>query len=407
MAAIEIRPFSGEPRVFLEAVELAFGEQLRDEDAADWARLLEADRTLAAYDGDEVVGNAAVISFNLTVPGGVVPTAGVSMVGVRPTHRRRGLLRALMRRQLDDIHERGEPLAALWASEGGIYQRFGYGLASLHAEIKVDTQRTAFRRPHAPSGSVRIVSAGEARKAAPAVFDAVRESRPGYFTRSDAFWDVEIFRDAEHQRRGASAKFWVLHATDGRTDGYAWYRIRGEWESDGSRSELRVGELIAQNVGAHLDLWRYLFDVDLIAKVNAWNLPPDDPILLTILEPRRLNLSLGDALWLRLVDLPAALGARGYRADGEITLEVTDEFCPWNAARWTLRADGGVASAVPASVEPDLQLDTTDLAAAYLGAFTFTQLAAAGRVRECRPGALRAADDLFRTDIAPFCPAVF
>ena len=148
---IDVRPFEGEPRTFFEAGELAFGERVRDEDLAKWTTLFEADRAIAAYDGERVVGTAGIFSYDFTVPGAVLPAAGVTIVGVHPTHRRRGILRRMMRLQLDAVHDRGEPLAILWASEGNIYQRFGYGLATVRMGVNVARDRSAFRRPHAPS----------------------------------------------------------------------------------------------------------------------------------------------------------------------------------------------------------------------------------------------------------------
>lgn len=404
---IDVRPYEGEARAFLEAGELAFGEGVRDEDVPRFAATFEADRAIAAYDGDRVVGTAGIFSFVLTVPGGSLPAAGVTIVGVHPTHRRRGVLRRMMRMQLDAIHERGEPLAILWASEGSIYQRFGYGLGSLHASVKVERDRSAFRLPLEPTGTIRFVEVDEARRLFPPVHDASVATRPGFFARSETFWENEVFPDPEHWRRGASAAYHVVHETDGIADGYARYRIRSDWELAGTKSSLNVVEALGTTPAATLELWQYLLGVDLIARVEAWNLATDDPILLSVAEPRRLHMEIGDALWLRIVDLAAALAGRGYRADGAVVFEVSDEFCPWNAGRWSLRVTDGAAVAEPTAEAPDLACDITDLGAAYLGAFTFAQLSAAARIRELAPGGIRRADDLFRADRAPWCPKVF
>ena len=363
---------------------------------------MEWDRAIAAYDGDRIVGNAAALSFGLTVPGGVLPAAGVTTVGVHPTHRRRGALRQMMRLQLDDVHRRGEPLAVLWASEGSIYQRFGYGLASLRAGLKLDRHRNAFRRPHELSGQMRLVSEDEARAAFPPAYDAVRPARPGFFTFSDEFWNTEVFWFPEQWRRGRGAPFYVLHDVGGTVDGYARYAIR-----EGDISEVSVLDMMAATPAAHLDLWRYLADIDLMARLESWNVAVDDPILLAVAEPRKLEMTLGDALWLRIVDLSSALAARRYRADGRVVLQVADEFCPWNDGRWALSVEGGVAALEATTDPPDLACDVTDLAAAYLGGFSFAQLAAAARVEELTPGGVVRADALFRTDRAPWCPRVF
>lgn len=404
---IDVRPFTGEPRAFFEAGELAFGERARDEDVEHWSALFEADRAIAAYDADRVVGTAGIFSFDLTVPGALLPAAGVTIVGVHPTHRRRGILRRMMRLQLDAIHERGEPLAILWASEGNIYQRFGYGLATMWMSIEIARDRSAFRQPHIPAGSVRFVEVDEGKRLFPPIYDAIAPERPGFFARPPAFWDAEFFPDPEHWRRGSSAAFHVVHETDGVADGYLRYRIKDEWDRSGPRSTLQVVELMATNPPANLDLWRFAFDVDLIGKIDAWNLAVDDPIVLAVAEPRRLGVHLGDGLWLRVVDVAAALAGRRYRSDGRLTIELTDEFCPWNAGAWTLAVEDGVGSVTPAAGPAQLALDVTDLGAAYLGSFTVAHLVAAGRVRELQPGAAATADALFRTDRAPWCPRVF
>lgn len=404
---IDVRPFDGEPREFFDAGELAFGDVARDEDFSAFESLFEPDRAIGAYDGDRLVGTAGIFSFDLTIPGGIVPSAGVTIVGVQPTHRRRGILRRMMRLQLDQVHDRGEATAILWASEGSIYQRFGYGLATTAIRMSIERERSAFRRPHEPVGTVRFVDVEEAKRLLPPVHDALLPARPGFFARTPAFWDADIFRDPEHWRRGAGPAFYVVHETDGVVDGYARYRIRDKWEETGPRSTVVLTEKMALNPAADLDLWRYLLGIDLTATLDAWNVAPDDPILLNALELRRLGIGVADALWLRVVDVAAALAQRRYAADGRIVLDLTDEFCPWNAGRWSITVTDGVPIVEPATDAPDLACDVTDLGASYLGAFGFTQLVDAARVRELQPGGAARADALFRTPRPPWCPKVF
>ncbi len=404
---IDVRPFEGEPRAFFEAAELAFAERLRDEDAAAYEATFEPDRAIAAYDGRRIVGTAGIFSFDLTIPGGIVPAAGVTIVGVQPTHRRRGVLRRMMRMQLDAIHDRGESLAVLWASEGSIYQRFGYGLSTTATRLAVELDRGAFRRPHVPSGVIRFVDVDEAKRLLPPVFEAVAPMRPGFFARTPAFWDAEVFRDPEHWRHGASSAFYVVHEVAGEVDGFARYRVRDKWDDAGPRSTVILTDKLALTPAAELDLWRFLLDIDLMAKLEAWNVAPDDPIILNALEPRRLGISVGDGMWLRVVDVSAALAQRRYAVDGRVVLEVSDEFCEWNDGRWALSVDAGTPLVEPTTDAPDLALDVTDLGAAYLGAFSFVQMADAARARELQPGALARADAMFRTDRPPWCPKVF
>ena len=404
---IEVGPYLGDPRAFFEAGLLPFGEQVRDDDVAHWRETFEADRAIAANDGDRVVGTAGIFSFDLTVPGAAVAAAGVTIVGVHPTHRRRGILRRMMRLQLDAIHEGGEPIAILWASEGSIYQRFGYGLASLHAGVRLARDRSSFRTPIEAKGTIRFVDTEEAVRLFPPVHDAELPDRPGFFARSTAYWEHEVLPDPEHWRRGAGPAYHVVHESSGTVDAYARYRIREKWENAGPESTLNVVELLGTTPAAVLEMWQFLLGIDLIGQVEAWNLAVDDPILLAVAEPRRLRMEIGDALWLRVVDVAAALPGRRYRSDGRLVVEITDAFCPWNAGRWALEVSDGVPTCEPTTEAAAIACDIADLGAAYLGAFSFAQLAAAGRVTELGAGGVISADRLFRTDRAPWCPRVF
>lgn len=404
---IEVGAFVGDARDLYAAAEMAFGSYPHEEDIAHFVATFEVDRAIAATANGKIVGTTGAYSFAFTVPGAVVPAAGVTMVAVLPTHRRRGILRRMMRFQLDDVHARGEPVAILWASEGGIYQRYGYGLASLHASIRLARDRAALRLPRQPVGQVRLVDPAEARQLFPAIHDAIAPGHPGFFARSDAYWEHEFFPDHEHRREGRSAAFHVVHDTNGAADGYARYRIKDDWQHAGPNSSLVIVELMASNPDAHVDLWAYLLGVDLIGQIEAWDQPVDDPLLLLVAEPRRARATIGDALWLRIVDVARALEGRTYRADGELVFDLGDEFCDWNAGTWSMEVHAGRARVARSNAAAQIGLDVTDLAAVYLGAFSFAQLAAAGRVRELIEGGIRRADALFRTDRAPWCPRVF
>jgi predicted acetyltransferase len=406
--SIDLRvPRHDELRPWLEAVERAFGEGVRDERMPHFERIIERDRILAAYDGDAIVGGGAIFSFRLTIPGGEVPAAAVTAVGVLPTHRRRGILTSLMERQLRDAAERGEPVAILWASEGSIYGRFGYGLATLWANIEVPRDRASFRRDVPAEGSVRFVTQDEAERLFPPVYDAVRTVTPGFYDRTEAWWQTEVLDDPEHRRHGAGPRFLVAFEVDGRCEGYVIYRVRSDWEWTGPKSVLEVRELMAATPRALRELWRFCFSVDLIRTVRANLLSPDHPLLHMVNEPRRLDMRIGDALWVRIVDLPAALMARSFAAEDRIVLEVADDLLPSNAGRWLLDARAGAAIVERTAAPADLALDTTDLAAVYLGGSTFDALARSGRGTELTDGARRRADRLFRTDRLPWAPQIF
>lgn len=404
---IEIVPFTGESlRPWIDAGEIPFGGHVPEEAYLEWSELLERERLLSALDGTRIVGTATAFSFRLTVPGGELPAAGVTAVAVLPTHRRRGILRSMMRVQIDDVHARGEPLAILFASEPAIYPRFGYGLASLSASFEIERTFAAFRDVPQPEGTVRLLTVDEAAVALPPVYDAIRRSRPGFYDRSETWWRTEVLSDAVFRRRGAGPQMLALFEADGVAEGYARYRLKDEWDDRGPRFTLLVRELQATTDRAFRDLWRYLFDVDLVRTIQAPRQSPDPTLLLLLADPRRLGLTMADGLWVRLVDVRAALAGRSYPGAGSLVMELDDAFCPWNSGRWRLDVSDSTTLERTESA-PDLALASTDLGSAYLGGFSFSELARAGRVRELRPGGLMRADALFATPRPPWCPQVF
>lgn len=393
---------------------LAFAEATSGPEVEDWAKLIETDRWIGAFESpeaEEPVGAATALSLKLTVPGGEVAAAAVTAVGVRPDHRRRGVLSALMRRQLDDVHATGEPVAILWASEGAIYQRYGYGLAAFDGSFEVANGRTAFTREPVPEGRVRLVTEKESQTLVPKVYETMRASTPGALSRSEDWWNIGVLADPEYSRHGMSEKFRVVYEVDGAPEGYALYRVKPDWDHLGPKGVMEVREAVATTPRALRAIWRYLFDVDLVRSVKASHVAVPNPLQHVLAEPRALGLNVGDGLWVRLVDLPAALGARHYATADELVFEVTDAFCPWNEGRWRIRTDGvpGAAVAtVAATTEPaDIALDTTDLAAAYLGGSRLIDLAAVGRIAELTPAAVARANALFIADREPWCVSMF
>ena len=406
--AIEVRtPPVEQVRRFLETGATAFQEALREEDAERDERVLDRERMFAAYDGDAIVGTAADIALPLTVPGGEAVAAGVTLVGVLPTHRRRGILNRLMRAELDAIAARGEPLAILWASEEPIYGRYGYGVATLRVAIEAERDRMRFRDDPPLRGRVRLVDEDEAARVLPPIYDRARRAVPGMFARTEAWWREYRLPDPEHHRHGAGPRYFAVLELDGEDVAYARYRVKDDWKDGLTRSALRVIEAIATSPPADRELWRYLFAVDLVQRIEAWHVPIDHPLFLLVTEPRRLHPRFGDGLWLRIVDTERALVARSYAADGAVTLDLTDSFLPANAGVWRLEASGGEAAVSRFDGEPELRIDVADLGSTYLGGFTFRQLERAGRLEELADGAVERADDLFRTPIAPWCPEIF
>lgn len=393
---------------FLLACDAAFSDRPSDEQIADLIALMEPERNYVAVDSGDWVGTAGSYAFGMSVPGGaLVPSAGVTMVGVQPTHRRRGLLRALMTRQLRDIASGGEPLALLWASESSIYGRFGYGCASLHAHIEIERAHAWLAEPVERTGSLRLVDGDEAVKLLPQVYERVLPDVPGLLARDERWWRHHRLTDHAEDRRGSGPLFRAVLEIDGRPAGYALYRVRQDWEDGLPNGTLEVVEALATSAQATKELWSFLFGVDLVAKVSAWQLPSDHELFDLIGDFRRLRLGLSDGLWLRITDLPAALAARRYGGDGELVLEVHDDLLAANHGRWRLVCGGGEGRAEPTEADPDLTLGIAALGAMYLGGRPPRRLARAGLISEHTPGAARRAEVLFGSARQPYCPEIW
>ena len=404
--SIEIRnPRDEELTELFDALDAAFGNDLSPSEAegalAAARKLMPLDRVLGAYDEGRPVGVAAVWRSTLTIPGGELPCGGVTWVGVMPTHRRRGLASALMRRQLDQLHELGEPLAALWASESGIYGRYGYGMAALTHGIDAHRASFAYRDDQGPEGRMRLVSREEALQLIPPVYDRVRATRAGMLGRSADWW-AEQRLATFWEPPGAGARFHAVLELDDAVEGYAIYRIKSNWDDGIPDNTVSVGEAFGTSTRATREVWRFLFSIDLTTRVSCRILDPAAPLFLGVRDPRRLRLDYGDGLWLRLVDVDAALRARSWNGDDVLVVEVRDAFCPWNDGRYRIGTGVGRADA-----EPDFALDVADLASLYLGGIDAARLHAAGRIEERTPGAVERAAALFRTPLPPFCPENF
>lgn len=409
MSELPIRPVGYDEFPALHAVLAhAFGGAPDEETDARERELLEFDRTLAAFDGDELVGSAAAFSLELTVPGGSVPAAGVTWVGVLPTYRRRGLMTSLMRRQLDDIHEAGrEPIAALWASEPPIYGRFGYGLAAPVVRLTVQRSAKALRTVAGAAGlRARLVEPDEAVALVQPIYDHDRGRRAGMFALSAGWQQLRTYLPA-HEREGASPLRTVLIEDGEGVRAYARYVTRAEWTAGGPESTVVVRDVHARDPAAGAAVWGYLLDIDLSAKVEIRLRPPDDPLLGLLVNPRRAGIGIGDGLYVRLVDVGAALSARTYTAPVDVVLDVSDEFCPWNGGRWRLVGDPTGGRCASTGDPADLRLDVRELGAAYLGGTSLFALADAGLVTERTAGAVRELSTALHHEPAPWCPIIF
>ncbi len=378
---------------WVKAGSLGFGSHATDEHVALNKSLSEADRTFGAFDGSRIVGTTTTRPLAITIPGGSAKLGYVDEVAVIPTHRRRGILTRMMRSQLDQMRERGEPMAALGASESLIYERFGFGIATWSSKWKIDRRHTSFKFPPQCGGHLDFIDKDAAREEWPKLYARLAGDRPGMVHFNAAYWAGSL-RGSEGLGPGTSDFFHVAYIRGERVSGLVSYRIR-----DGAVLAIF---LLGEDSEVEAELWRYCFGIDLMTAIEGFNRPTDDPLLWRLEDSRRLERSTGDQLWLRLIDVEAALESRSYDTDGELTLGVHDSFCEWNDGVYTLEAgpDGAVVSRNGSS--PDIDLTAAELAAAYLGGVSFDTLARAGRVQARSAEALDLADRMFRTPRAPW-----
>jgi predicted acetyltransferase len=411
--AYPIRPIAeDEFPAFFDVLENAFnGGPPTEAELAHERETVEFDRTLAAFDGAEMVGTAGAFTFQMAVPGAMAAVAGVTMVGVSPPYRRRGILTGLMHRQLADVRDRGEAVAALFASEPGIYGRYGYGCASADLRFTILRGEGALTRPAAGAAPrLRSPEPLAATAELAKVYDAVLPGRPGMIARDDRWWRARLW-DPEPRRDGASPLRCVLAEDDEGPRGYALISAKGQWEDGIPSGRLTVRELMAADPGAHAALWADLLTRDLVSEVQARIRPVDDPLLQLLADRRRARPLLTDGLWVRLIDLPRALAQRRYACPADAVIEVTDELLEGNAGRWRLQAGGpaapGQVSCERTTAAADVSLPVRALGACYLGGTRLGALAAAGIVTERRPGAVAALSAAMSWDPAPWCPSMF
>lgn len=377
----------------------AFGNRPTSTQVDNARDSVEADRMVVAVEGERIVGTAAALSLEMTVPRPMaVPAAGVTYVGVLPTHRRQGILTALMGRVLDGAAERGEPFSALLASESTIYRRFGYGAAVVCHSVEIERHHAALRRPVDVRGRLELVDSDAMADVLPPVYDRYRRQQPGELGRGPSYWR-SLLRPPEGSGEGSRPRFAALYK-GGR--GYVTYRLKPGWDDGLPGYTLAIDEVVAVDPEIRAALWQYCLDVDLVRLVSAWNVPPDEPLGWMLADPRRLKVTgVKDFLWLRLLDVEAALGARSYGEGRSLVIDVADPFRKNVAGRY--RLDGQGATCRRTDELPDLALDIADLGAAYLGGVRFETLRRAGLVAELAPGSVARADALFATATAPAC----
>jgi predicted acetyltransferase len=404
--SVQIRPVSaGQLEAFQKTLGVIFGIEITPELVERFNNVLEVERLRGAFDGDQLVATFGAFSLRMSVPGGMLPVAGTTVVTVLSTHRRQGILRTLMTEHLAELYHRGEPLAALWASESSIYGRFGYGPASERVLMKLEKPFARMHEPPDIQGTMRMVERDEALRVFPAVFEKVARQRPGMYLRHPTWWEHRALGDPAALRRGATAHRRVLYVRDGQPMGYVIYRTKTDWAA--GTAELELVELIGVDAEAKKALWQYLFGVDLISKISYWNQPVDDPLRWWLEQPRRMERTIEDALWVRPVDVAAALSGRRFSCAGSLVLRMHDQVCPWNDGVYRLQVDDqGTADCQRTDADAQIALTPYALGAIYLGAYRLRDLAHSGVVRGT-PEALARADAMFTWDPPPWCQEIF
>jgi predicted acetyltransferase len=369
-----------------------FGVHYSEAELDDLRTWLDMDTFLLAVDpvDDAVLGVTGSFDFAMTMPGGSsLPIAGVTWVSVALTHRRRGILRALLAEQHREFVERGLAVSALTASEGSIYGRFGYGTTTLNRAAEIDRRRAVLRPDLPDTGGVRQASTEQVRTIAPDIHRRWAATAPGALSRDEGWWDY-VLSDREWNRHGATALFHLVHA-----DGYASYRR----VHDDRACELV--ELFAATPEAHRELWRTLLAMDLVETVRTRSLPLDDPLPLLLTDPRQVRTTgLDDGMWLRVLDVPAALSARPYRIELDVVLDVDDPFLD-RGGRFRLRGGPEGATCEPTSDSADLRIAVRALGPLLLGGQPPLPLATAGLIEAAEPAVLERIDTAFGTDRLP------
>ncbi|MFI6147667.1 GNAT family N-acetyltransferase [Streptomyces sp. NPDC051109] len=389
----------------LELAYLVFHDRPEPEGRERHHALLRHCARLGAYDGDALVGFMAAHDFRLSVPGADLPCPGLTFVSVAPTHRRRGVLTALMDEQLRRTGAAGSPVAALWASESAIYGRFGYGSATQGATIEIDSTRPLALRIAPDARPLRLVDPQDALAVIGPYHEAARAGRPGRPTRDAERWNESWLCEQDEEDEELSPPRIIVLGDPGEPiAGYVLYRTKHEADGASARSPglVRVDELEADTPAVAAALWDCMAGLDLTGKVSAWGRPLDDPLLRFAADRDQVRVTAQfPALWLRLVDVRAAMARRSWAAPVEVVLEVADVRLPANAGRFLLKAGRGGATYERAAAPADLELDVRDLAACYLGGTRVAELVAAGLVAERTPGAAAALDAALHTPLLP------
>lgn len=361
--------------------------------------------TLCAFDGDRMVASFATIPFHVRAMGKSVAMGGISVVGTIPEYRRRGLLRKIMTGALSNMHDAGQSVAALWASQAAIYQRYQFSMTTVRRRYSIDTVDIGFHDGDSGSCDVARVDAATGIDTIKNVYKQFISNRMCYLHRGTPLWQMQILEKNE-----ADGPVWIAVATDsqGEPRGYVVYTVRpGKVNHPARSQEMKIRDLAWLDINAWRSLWRFIGSHDLVGAVRWDNAPLDDPAPELFMEPRMLNVQDHEGCWFRIVDVAGALASRGYVADGKLVIGVAaDDLAPWNQGNWALDVSGGEASVSRVDKAPDIEVSIKALVSLYTGFRSAWDLAAWGQLKG-EPAALECADTLFRTPHAPHCPDNF
>ena len=323
------------------------------------------------------VATYAAFDKTMNTGRGLLPVRMISDITVSPTHRRRGLLRAMITEDLRDAVEQGLPLAALTVTEGTIYGRFGFGPAVFTQTVRVDTGPTFALRPLDDDGSVELLEPLEAWPSVEAVFARFHEQTRGSLERP-AFYET-IMTGAFDYESGPDNKLRTAVHLDGagRPDGYVAYR---PGPREDRRRTINVADLVALTPAAHRRLWRFLADLDLSDAVEWRYAAVDDPLPWALVDPFAARVTRqADALWVRVLDVARALEARPWGADGEIVVEIDDPL-GHAAGRFRVATVSGSAQVSVTDQTADVGLSAETLGSLYLGGVSVQTLGRGGRL---------------------------
>ena len=390
------------PEEFRKVTDLdgaSFGFQYSEQDLEDAKLDLELDTILVAVDGERFVGASGEVPFEMTLPGGRIDVTGLSWVSVETTHRRKGILRALMERQIREGAERGSGALILTASEGGIYGRYGFGNATDTRKVVVDRRGCRLLEPRDQHGVTRV-STDEARDVLRPIYDRWRRMTPGGLDRNEKRWQLQLL-DREHDRNGMSGLFHLVH-----DDGYVSYRIKSDWNDGHPRHVVWITDYVVCSPQAHAGLWQVLIGMDLSATIESFRIPTADPLPYLLADPRRVRTAeLNDGLWVRPLDVAALLSARRYAIEIDLALHVVDPVL--GDATYRLRGGPGGAACERTDADADLELGVAEIGALCLGGMRVAPFVQSGRVKCGDAGLVTRVDRAFLADTAPQCGTFF